>query len=60
MEEFDFFNKLTTDEQTYLIENSQYIELEQDFTLFYQGDICSDILLLQKGKVRLSIIWRCR
>jgi len=55
MEEFDFFNKLTTDEQTYLIENSQYIELEQDFTLFYQGDICSDILLLQEGKVRLSI-----
>lgn len=55
MNEFEFFNKLNNDEQKFLLDNSKYIELDKNFTLFYQGDICKDILLLKEGRVKLSI-----
>lgn len=55
MNEFEFFNKLNKDEQKFLLDNSKYIELDKNFTLFYQGDICKDILLLKEGRVKLSI-----
>ena len=55
MKEFDFFKKLTQDEQKYLLENSKYIELPKDFTLFYQGDICNEILILKEGTVALMM-----
>ncbi len=55
MKEFDFFEKLTQDEQKYLLENSKYIELPKDFTLFYQGDICNEILILKEGTVGLMM-----
>ena len=53
MKNFDFFNKLTDNEKKYLIENSKYIEIPKNFTLFYQGDICTEILLLEEGIVQL-------
>jgi CRP/FNR family transcriptional regulator len=55
MNEFEFFNKLNNDEQKFLLDNSKYIEIDKNFTLFYQGDICKDILLLKEGRVKLSI-----
>lgn len=55
MNKFDFFNKLTKKEQEFLKDNSKFIELPKDFTLFYQGDICNDILLLEEGSVKLFI-----
>lgn len=55
MNEFEFFNKLNNDDQKFLLDNSKYIELDKNFTLFYQGDICKDILLLKEGRVKLSI-----
>ena len=55
MKEFDFFEKLTQEEQEYLLKNSKYIELPKDFTLFYQGDICNEILILKEGTVGLMM-----
>lgn len=55
MKEFNFFNKLTEEDKKFLLNNSKYIELPKNYTLFYQGDICNDILLLDEGVVRLSI-----
>lgn len=55
MKNFKFFDLLSDSDKKYLIENSKYIELPKDFTLFYQGDICNEILLLEEGTVKLSI-----
>lgn len=55
MKEFDFFEKLSQEEQEYLLKNSKYIELPKDFTLFYQGDICNEILILKDGTVSLMM-----
>lgn len=55
MDNFDFFNELTSDDRDYLLKNSKYIEVLKDTTLFYQGDICKDILLLKSGRVKLFI-----
>lgn len=55
MKEFDFFEKLSQEEQEYLLKNSKYIELPKDFTLFYQGDICNEILILKEGTVALMM-----
>lgn len=55
MKEFDFFERLTQEEQEYLLKNSKYIELPKDFTLFYQGDICNEILILKEGTVALMM-----
>ena len=55
MKEFDFFERLSQEEQEYLLKNSKYIELPKDFTLFYQGDICNEILILKEGTVGLMM-----
>ncbi len=55
MKAFEFYAKLSTEDKQYLESNSKYIEIPQDVTLFYQGDICKDILLLEKGSVKLVI-----
>ena len=43
----------TQKEKEYLLENSKYVEIQKDFTLFYQGDICNEILILKEGTVQL-------
>ena len=55
MQAFKFYDKLTDDDKEFLKSNSKYIELPGNFTLFYQGDICEDILLLDEGTVKLFI-----
>lgn len=55
MKNFEFFNKLSDEDKAYLIDNSKYVELPEAYTLFYQGDTCKDILLLEEGKVKLFI-----
>jgi CRP/FNR family transcriptional regulator len=55
MQKFEFFTQLTQEEQSFLLDNSQKIELPENYTLFYQGDTCTDILFLEEGKVNLSI-----
>ncbi len=55
MQEFDFFEKLTSKEKEYLLQNSKYIEFPKNVTLFYQGDICNEILILKEGTVSLMM-----
>lgn len=55
MENYDFYKNLKEEDKKYLFDNSKYIELPKNFTLFYQGHICNDILLLKEGTVQLML-----
>lgn len=55
MKEFEFYKNLTDEEKRHILNNSKYIEIEKNFTLFNQGDICRDILFLEEGSVELLI-----
>ena len=55
MQNYDFFKNLDDKDKQYLLDNSKYVEIPKDFTLFYQGDICNEILLLKSGIVQLLI-----
>lgn len=55
LENFDFIEELTTHSRMLLEQNLKPISLDKGVTLFYQGDITKDILLLQSGEVRVFI-----
>lgn len=55
MHNFDFDNIFNKEDQEYFFANSKSIELEKDSILFYQDDICNDVLFLHEGLVKLSI-----
>ena len=55
MKEFEFYKNLNDEEKKHLLDNSKYIETPKNFTLFYQGDVCTDILFLEEGLVELLI-----
>jgi CRP/FNR family transcriptional regulator len=55
MDKYQFFQSLTKEEQEYLTKNSQHISLKKNTILFYQGDICKEILLLEEGSVKLTM-----
>lgn len=52
---FNFTTYLDESEMKFLKANVVPIELEKDTILFYQDDVCIDILLLEKGEVSLYI-----
>jgi CRP/FNR family transcriptional regulator len=54
MESFSFFNKLDKNSKELLQKNSMYIKVPIGTQLYAQGDICSDILFLTKGRVRVT------
>ena len=54
MTEFDFFNELSKETQEKFLENSSYIKVPADTILYAQGDTCTDILFLTKGRVRVT------
>ncbi len=49
----ELFSILSEEDLSFLRNNSKYIELEKNTILFYQDDICKDILFLQEGEIRL-------
>jgi len=53
LEACDFAKTLAPSELEYLRAHSRKIALPKDSILFYQEDICQDILLLGKGEVEL-------
>ncbi len=55
MEQFDFFSELDKKELESLKSKSKYVEIPKGTILFYEGDICKDILYLIDGNVKLSI-----
>jgi len=54
MKEFDFFNELSRETQEKLIQQSNYIKVASDSVLYAQGDTCTDIIFLTKGRVRVT------
>ena len=54
MQTFDFFNKLEKSTQGTLIEASEFMKVPEGMELYHQGDICTNILFLTKGRVRVS------
>lgn len=52
---FSFINTLDSQEKSFLQEHLKPISVPAGSILFYQGDICHDILLLTSGEVRLYI-----
>ncbi len=53
MKKFDYIKDFSLDEVSRLKSNSKYIEVPKNTILFYQDDICEDILFLEEGEVRL-------
>ena len=55
LKDFDFFDELNQDGKDLVQKNLKPISLDKGVTLFYQGDITKDILLLESGEVRVYI-----
>jgi len=53
MQEFDFFHKLQKSSQEELLNASTSMKIPSGMQLYSQGDICSTILFLTKGRVRV-------
>lgn len=53
LEEFQFAQKLSYEELTYLKLHAKHITIPKESILFYQDDICKDILLLGRGEIEL-------
>jgi CRP/FNR family transcriptional regulator len=53
MESFEFFSKLDEKSQKALLEEAVFMKVPSGMQLYTQGDICSDILFLTKGRVRV-------
>lgn len=53
LEEFSFAKHLTHAELEYLKQHARKIVVPKDTILFYQDDICKDILLLARGEIEL-------
>ena len=52
---FNFTKYLNEEQLEYLKANVQKVQLKKGTILFYQDDVCSDILLLEDGEVSLYI-----
>ena len=55
LQDFPFNASLEEEARVFLEENVKIITIPKNNILFYQGDICNEVLLLVKGEVRLYI-----
>ncbi|MBS6152317.1 MAG: Crp/Fnr family transcriptional regulator [Campylobacter gracilis] len=55
MQNFDFFGVLSRDEVEALKAKSKLVRLQKGAVLFYEGEICNEILYLLQGKIRLCV-----
>lgn len=55
LNQFTFYNHLSPDLQHFVQTHARPIAVPKNTILFYQGDICKDILFLTDGNVRLYI-----
>lgn len=53
--QFTFYAHLSPKLQAFVHEHARPIHIPKNTILFYQGDVCKDILFLTKGSVRLYI-----
>jgi CRP/FNR family transcriptional regulator len=55
LNQFTFYNHLSLDLQHFVQTHARPITVPKNTILFYQGDVCKDILFLTDGNVRLYI-----
>ncbi|MDO9056999.1 MAG: Crp/Fnr family transcriptional regulator [Sulfuricurvum sp.] len=55
LSQFTFFSHLSSELQQFVHTHARPITVAKNTILFYQGDVCKDILLLTEGNVRLYI-----
>ncbi|MCH9812807.1 MAG: Crp/Fnr family transcriptional regulator [Epsilonproteobacteria bacterium] len=55
LETFSFYQSLSTQNRQFLQSVLKPIAIPKSSVLFFQGDYCQDILILQKGEVRLYL-----
>ncbi|WP_198305704.1 Crp/Fnr family transcriptional regulator [Arcobacter vandammei] len=55
VENFDFFSELDEKIVEEIKSKSKYVEIPKGTILFYEGDICKDILYLLEGNIKLSV-----
>jgi CRP/FNR family transcriptional regulator len=55
LDNYPFYNKLDSKALEFLLKHIKPIKIPKDNILFFQGDICDNILFLTSGKVRLYI-----
>lgn len=55
MEKFDFFGELSAEDVERIKSKSKYVEIPKSTILFYEGDICKDVLYLLEGSIKLSV-----
>ena len=55
MKNFDFFSELDEELVNNIKSNSKYVEIPKGTILFYEGDICKEILYLIEGNIKLSV-----
>ena len=55
LKQFPFGASLEEEAFTFIEEHAKFISIPKNNILFYQGDICEDVLFLTKGEVRLYI-----
>lgn len=55
LSQLPFFSHLSSELQNFVSENARLITVPENTILFYQGDVCKDILFLLDGNVRLYI-----
>lgn len=53
LHDFEFAKVLNSEEFDYLLKHAKRVTLPKNTILFYQEDICKDILLLGKGEIEL-------
>ena len=52
---YSFYSQLDSDTLKFLQEHLKPIKIPKNTILFFQGDVCENILFLTQGKVRLYI-----
>lgn len=55
LSQFTFYSHLSSELQTFVHNHARPIAVPKNTILFYQGDVCKDILFLTEGSVRLYI-----
>jgi CRP/FNR family transcriptional regulator len=53
LENFDFFSELNEELVNNIKSNSKYVEIPKGTILFYEGDICKEVLYLIEGNIKL-------
>ncbi|MCH9740237.1 MAG: Crp/Fnr family transcriptional regulator [Epsilonproteobacteria bacterium] len=55
LEDFYFYSLLSNDSKTFLHQHLKPITMQEKGVLYYQGDVCPNLLIIESGKVRVFL-----